>query len=286
VKQQWIDAAWELAQSPADYYLGPRKIFRGRIIDIGGWATDPVTLEDCGYTKMKLSILMSSYYHKESHDVAVEMWRQRKTQQNKMGSVCFTTYNHIIKGHSAKAFNERREGKTASKGEGGFVGSVMGPCIQAVSLTLLPKNKVGIDVYYRTTEFLKKFPADLVMLKELIAPFDMDGLRVTGVRCFFSNITIHGQYIAMLLPLTPFADWTHELSACREKDPDWHANAMKWIGRYIVPEYMPPDGEKFSQAKKVKDNILARIKGKQLQWLIAYVREHHPGIKGVRREAI
>jgi hypothetical protein len=46
----------------------------------------------------------------------------------------------------------------------------MGPCIQAVTLTWLSRTDVGLDVFYRTTEFYKKFPADLLLLTETHPP--------------------------------------------------------------------------------------------------------------------
>src|SRR3546814_7634192 len=80
----------------------------------------------------------------------------------------------------------------------------MGPCIQAVTITQVKGGKNGqyfIDCFYRTTELLKKFPADLVFIRDvLLKDFDFSGMEFLGMRCHFANITVHPQYFVTLIP--------------------------------------------------------------------------------------
>jgi hypothetical protein len=44
-------------------------------------------------------------------------------------------------------------------------------------------------VPYRSTEVFKKFPADIVLLRDLLLPpFDFSGMEIT-VTCYFANMT-------------------------------------------------------------------------------------------------
>jgi hypothetical protein len=77
-----------------------------------------------------------------------------EVEERSYGSVGFTTYNHFLKNSPTK------KSKRAS---------VMGPCIQSVVITQHNKKQYSIDCFYRTTELLKKFPADLVFIRDVLS---------------------------------------------------------------------------------------------------------------------
>jgi len=68
----------------------------------------------------------------------------------------------------------------------------------------------------------------------------------------------------------------------RKADKTFWTWFLKWTGRYICPEY-GLGVEKFSQAKRVKDDALERIPN--LREMRAYIRKHHPGFSRGRRAA-
>jgi hypothetical protein len=119
MKDDWIVHCLELSAQPADIYSGCRKILFDRSLTFGELfdADDPIVLEDCGYTRNKLSHLTRGYLHEESRDFAIMLWNLRR-QKTSYGSVGFTTYNHFVKN------NMEKKSKRAS---------VMGPCIQSVT---------------------------------------------------------------------------------------------------------------------------------------------------------
>jgi hypothetical protein len=258
LKQEWVDYCLGFAAEPADFYSGCRKILREKRM-IYQQLDDSLTLADCGFTSHKMRYLMRAYMHEESLRVAVDLWGRRRIQ-DKYGSVGVTCYNHFIKSE-----------KTSKRA------SVMGPCIQSFTVTYLNKRTYAVDVFYRTTELLKKFPADLVFLREvLLPPFDFSGMALTEVNCHFANVTIHPMYFATILPLIP--DPVGALEVLREKDPYFWNWVNKWNARYVCDEFHRGIA-KFAQALRVHKDARERILPDVLAEVQAYTRKHHPPIK-------
>jgi hypothetical protein len=258
---QWINHSLEMCLTKPDFYLGSRKIFRGRRITFTG-LDESLTLDDAGYTNSKLSILKGLYVNKESLDAAIILWN-RLHGRKKYGSASFHTYNHYIKGP-----------KDPTKGSP--VRSVMGPCIQAVSLTHFENKTYSVDVFYRTTEFMKKFPADLILLRDTFMPnFNTKELGLEGIHCYFANITVHAQYFATLS--ANLDDPIHWMDQIREKDPKWFQNVIRWTSRYLCDEYSSAI-EKFAQSMRIKMDVNKRLTKTNRLKMAEYCRTYHPGV--------
>lgn len=271
MKDEWTQSVLKLANRPADFYSGCRKIITGRSLlfhDL--WdAEDPLVLEDAGYTRNKMGHLTRLYFHEESVDMALKLWALRRSKTS-YGSVSFTTYNHLLKNDMEK------KSKRAS---------VMGPCIQSVCVTQVKGGKNGqyfIDAFYRTTEILKKFPADLVFIRDvLLKDFDFSGMEFLGMRCHFANITVHPQYFVVVLP--HLDDWRGELEKIKAKDKYFYDWIIKWTARYLCEEHYRGIA-KFAQALRVKDGADEMIRGKFRKELTQYLRDNHPGHRNEYQE--
>jgi hypothetical protein len=255
VRNDWLEFCDSLARRKDHVgYCGCRKIFRSVV-----WDTildDSLQLADIGYTSNKMKQLERNYFHRESWEMAQTLWDRRK-QQGKYGSVGFTTYNHLLKGDIEK------KSKRAS---------VMGPCIQAVTLTLVKKGVYEVDVFYRTTEVLKKFPADLIFLRDiLLKPFGVEGCKL---RCHFANLTLHPMYWVTIMPLQrkPIS----QLKVLRHSDEHFWKWVVKWTARYMCEEF-GHGIEKFSQAKRVRDTSAAKLDNAEA--VAKYLRKNHPGYR-------
>lgn len=264
MKSEWVKNILKLSVREADFYSGCRKIHAGRMITFNElWdTTDPLVLEDAGYTKSKLKHLIRLYLHEESRDMAIKLWDERR-KKTSYGSVGFTCYNHLLKNDPTK------KSKRAS---------VMGPCIQSVVITQVRGGKRGaytIDCFYRTTELLKKFPADLVFIRDVLLPgFNFEGMEFLGMRCHFANITVHPQYFVTLLP--HLDDPIAELEVIKKKDRYFYDWIIKWTARYLCEEHYRGIA-KFAQALRVKMDADKRITGKRRKKLVEYLRANHPG---------
>jgi len=266
LKQEWVDYCLGFAAEPADFYSGCRKILREKRMLFQ--QLDPsLQLADAGFTNHKMRYLMRAYMHEESLRVAVDLWARRRVQ-DKYGSVGVTCYNHFIKGGDSIADVEAKKSKRAS---------VMGPCIQSVVITYLNKRTYAVDMFYRTTELLKKFPADLVFARDvLLPPFDFTGMTCESINCHFANVTIHPMYFATVLPLIP--DPVRALELLRERDKYFHDWVVKWTARYVCDEFHRGIA-KFAQALRVHMDARKRIHPDALEAVQAYIRANHPPLK-------
>jgi len=262
-KSAWINNALTFAAQREDLYSGCRKILRNRTVsfplDLSG-----LQLSDAGYTSSKLKMLVKNYLHEESLKTAVDLW-QLRLEKAKYGSVSFTTFNHFVKGKGT--LNEILEKKSKRA-------SVFGPCIQSVVITWISRKEVQVDVFYRTTEWLKKFPADIVLIRDvLLAPFKLD--KFTGqVNFHFANITIHPMYFVTILP--HLEKPTMVLEGLKKKDKYFHDWVVKWSARYLCPQYSRGI-QKFAQAMRVKKDAEERLDKQTIKNLQKYLVTNHPG---------
>lgn len=262
--RQWITELLMLCATPEDLYSGCRKIIRNKSITFT--LDDSLQMHHSGYTKSKMTMLTKNYLHQESQDMAVRLWDRRR-EQAKYGSVSFTTFNHFVKGKGTLEEIIEKKSKRAS---------VFGPCIQSVSITWLSKGDAAVNIFYRTTEFAKKFPADLVFIRDiLLAPFDFTGQEVT-VTCHFANITIHPMYIVTVLPL--LKEPIKSLDAIKKTDKHFFNWTVKWTARYICPEFHRGIA-KFAQAMRVHKDANERLDKTTLKLLQSYMRDNHPGYR-------
>lgn len=261
LKDEWIKQCLRASRQRADFYSGCRKILRSKTLVFTG-LDDSLQLADAGYTKSKLTMLKKNYLHEESLQVAIDLWK-RRLGQGKYGSVGFTCYAHFVKGGSIDAKRSKRA-------------SVFGPCIQSVVLTLLNKREAVVTVFYRTTELLKKFPADLVFIRDvLLEGFNFDGLDVT-LECQFANITVHPMYGVTLIPSLP--DWERELNRMKVADRYFFDWWIKWSARYVCEEHHRGIA-KFSQALRVAKDVAERTDPDTLSKFRDYCRVNHPGYR-------
>lgn len=262
MRREWIDMCLDLSVEPADFYSGARKIIRNRSFTFKRPRSDLV-MADAGYTKSKMTMLVKNYMHEESIAVATQLWEKR-VKQRKYGSVSFTCFAHFVKGGSIDAKRSKRA-------------SVFGPCIQSVCLTYLNDHTTSIDVFYRTTELFKKFPADLVFFRDvLLAFFDFSAAPVKNITFHFANITCHPMYFVTILPLLD--DPIAELEIIRQADPYFFNWIVKWTARYLVPKHHRGI-QKFAQAMRVHKDAQERIPSDKLKPLIKYLDKHHPGYR-------
>lgn len=269
MRQDWIDNATELCERKATFYSGCRKILRSRSVFFEHMVDDLV-LADAGYTKSKMTMLKKAYLHEESRQSALEQWDIR-LGKGKYGSVGFHCYNHLIKGHGNRALAESKGERTGKASRA----SIMGPCIQSVILTLEDKGGTSVDIFYRTTEFFKKFPADLVFVRDVLLE-DFQLPKLSGITFHFANITLHPMYFVTIIPLLDNPIRT--LDRIKRRDKYFFEWIVKWTARYICPEHHRGIA-KFGQAMRVYDDAHARISKDLMPDLVKYLSDNHPGYR-------
>lgn len=259
MKKFWLDISEKLALQKADLFVGARKVVQAVRFDYE-WDEKTVgdlKMEDAGFTKSKMSMLVRNYYLEPSIKAAVMLWKER-LKKKKYGSVGFSCYAHFVKGDVG--------GHTK-------MGSKFGPCIQAVTLTYHKKRTV-VDVYYRSTELFKKFPADLVFIRDvLLTSFSFREAPIERIRFYCANVSVHSMYAVTLFP--PMKDPIAWLERIRRKDKYFWLWCVKWSARYLCPEHC--NGiQKFMQAMRTCNIANRDIDKKKLRELRVYLRKHFP----------
>jgi hypothetical protein len=246
MKEEWLNHAIDLCEEPGDFYAQGKKFFRQRQILIKDMGPD-LTIEECGFTKVKQTHLRGLYKHEESIEAAKFLWEKRR-KLLRYGSVSFTCYNHFVK-RTKHPF---------------------GPCIQAVVITLVPPESVSVDIFYRTTEFMKRFAADLVFIREdLMTNFEMGDLKPIGTTFHFANITLHPMYCCNLFHFVD--DPVDLLTGIRRSDPKFHLLVMRWTYRYVFGHT-----DNFQLARRTAKNFMDRVHGQKMAELSDYLKEHKP----------
>jgi len=261
LRSQWVAHCVAMARRPAEFYTGARKIHTGVLAEFSG-VDSSLTIEDAGFTRMKLSMLRRLYWN-ESHAAGVSALWSARVERAKYGSVSVSTYHHLTKSDPEK------RSKRAS---------VMGPCLVGVGLTWLSRDRYAVDAWYRTTELFKKFPADLVFIRDVVLPaLGVEQRFVSRLRCHFANVTSHPMYAVTWLPLLG-SSAVDVLDLVRADDRRFYDWILKWTGRYVCPEHHRGIA-KFAQALRVKKDALGRITGPNLETLRTYIRDNHPGYR-------
>lgn len=256
MRNEWINLCLKMMATPADEYSGARKII-GNVCHTMTELTDDLTLQDCGYTQSKMSMLKRLYLVEESRDAVIPLWKKRQAQR-KYGSVSFTCHGHTTK---------------SDPGKGSKRASVMTPCIQSMSLTYHGDHTTTAHAFYRTTEIFKKFPADLVFIREvLLPPFGAMPDRLTF---FFANVTVHPMYFATLAP--NLDDPVKALEDIETVDPKFWEWCVKWTARYLIEEYHRGI-QKYAQGMRVHDMFQQLIDPGIKEELTGYVGDNHPGM--------
>lgn len=281
-RNEWLKLCLRLSAQEADFYSGARKIIRNVHWTLPS-LTPELTLSDAGYRgNAKLRQLERNYIHAESRDMAKVLWEGR-LKRGKYGSVGFHCFNHYIKGTNTNYFEWLRRKKASAEEKKEFDvprskrASVMGPCIMSVAITLLNDGTTGVDCFYRTTELFKKFPADLVFIRDsLLSGFDFSEAPVSHINFHFASVTCHPMYFVTLMPLLP-APLT-ELERLRKTDRYFHDWVVKWSARYLCDEYMRGI-QNFQQAMRVRKDALEKLKDRRLVLIQKYLRDYHPGYR-------
>lgn len=260
MKDEWINFCLDMMATPAHETSGARKIISNvqrTFTDI----KDDLVMNDAGYTQSKMSMLKRLYLVEESQLAVVPLW-QKRLKQRKYGSVSFTCHGHVTKSDPNK---------------GSKRASVLTPCIQSMSLTYHGNHTTEAHAYYRTTEVFKKFPADLVFIRDvLLPPFDFSAAPLTQLTFFFANVTVHPMYFATLAP--NLDDPVAALERIEKTDPYFWTWCVKWTARYTIEEYHRGI-QKYAQGMRVHTMFHKLIDPDILEELTEYVGDNHPGMK-------
>lgn len=160
---EWLSLVWFVGQMPGSSYTGVRKIAEDVSWHLPGHKLKhDLYYTDIGYTKTKHTQLLRNYWNQENVDKAIEKMLFRKDAFQT--SVAITLNNETKK-------------KTS-----------MGFCMQTLIITK-NQNRTVVDIYYRSTELIQKFLADMVFFSIMLPPvFKQMEVNPELIRFRFANV--------------------------------------------------------------------------------------------------
>lgn len=204
IEEKWLGLVEELCLDPIPdrminsgikYYTNKTLTFTGEEWNQGFG----VSLAELGYggRSTKMNQLTRNYYNHESIESAKNKLAERMTKKSDYSSVMATMVG------------DEKDPRS------------QGHCMSSTIVTYNPKDFVTeeptltVDIYYRVTEVVKKFGADLIFLSQKVIP-DMlpEGLSsedITEVRFHFANIYFSPLFLPILVPQMDVIDLMYRI---------------------------------------------------------------------------
>jgi len=212
MKDRWVELVTQLALRPdPDRMISSGiKYFRDIAFSISGeeWNNGfPVSLADLAYEgrSTKMAQLSRNYLNKPSLEAARNKLIERTKKKADYSSVMV----------SMQAMD--KDGRS------------QGHCLAYTIVTHNPKNyttgkpEVFVDVYYRVTEVIKKFGADLIFLHDvvipqiLVEPYFLPE-DITKVTFHFSNIYFSPLFLPIMVPQMDVIKLMYDISDTQPKE--------------------------------------------------------------------
>lgn len=172
---QWTELIWKVASTKTLVISGVRKIVSDIQFQLTWDQLNSCELKysDICYTPSKEKQLLRNYWNEDEVEAAVEKLLSRK------GKV-----------HSSVSIQLRgREKDSRSQGY----------CMQNMVITITPE-KSYVDIYYRSTEVIQKFLADLIFFSRMLPKiFDKIGVSPDLVRFKFANVYLSSVFIPIFI---------------------------------------------------------------------------------------
>jgi len=202
-----IDLVYHAVAQPTFVIHGVRKIVQAISWQEQSLPPAKDMLKELGYTSAKMTRLMGVYYNREEVAKAKEKLKQRTGKE-----------------HSSVSILMRNQEKTHPQTQGWCIQNIV------ISETWHRRNRiVTADVFYRSTEVILKFGADLTLLHRV---FDELEIAPSPVRFYFANLYISAVFFPLLFSFTnPIKFFEH----IRRHDKPFHHLAAKAVSRYLDP---------------------------------------------------
>ena len=172
--EQWKQLIWDVARHPTLAVSGVRKIASDVSFEIPGDQLTPgLNYTDLCYTAAKGRQLMRNYWNQEEADAAVSKLLSRRG-----------------KDHSSVSIQLRGQEKDSRS---------QGYCMQNMVITVTPMVSY-VDIYYRSTELIQKFLADLIFFSKTLPPiFGELGIEPEAIRFKFANVYLSAMFMPIFL---------------------------------------------------------------------------------------
>ena len=254
-----IDLIYQAVAHPTFVLHGVRKIVQGVHYQTNALPPAPDILRDLGYKPVKVTRLMNLYFNAEEVRKAKAKLKERVGEE-----------------HSSVSILTRNMEKTHPQTQGW--------CIQNITVSETYRQKqryVTVDVFYRSTELIMKFGADLTLLHKY---FEAMEIQPAVIRFYFANAYISAVFFPMLFRHTDGVKLFHHI---KKHDPKFWWLATKAVSRYLDPVNRYTYRAQVKQRELAQDLDRAPIDRYLLnsgRELAEYHQQHLPKKSNVRKK--
>lgn len=193
---KWSKFVWAVAAAPTLAITGVRKVVSDQSFELtwGELTSSTLRYQDLCYTKAKGAQLNRNYWDEEESTNAVEKLLERASKPHSSVSI------------------QLRNGAKDSRSQG--------YCMQNMVITMTATT-CTVDVYYRSTELIQKFLADLVFFADKLPKlFEKLGREPSVIRFKFANVYLSAVFMPIFLRFEkyPAEFFSHTL----ERDPKFY----------------------------------------------------------------
>ena len=238
-----VDLVYHSIAQPTFVLHGVRKIVQGVFWEEETLPPALDILRDLGYQKQKVTRLMNIYYNREEVAKAKAKLKQREGEEHSSVSILM---RNMEKTHPA----------------------TQGWCIQNVTISVKYERKekiVTADVFYRSTEAIQKFGADISLLHEVFNELEV---TPSPVRFYFSNLYVSAVFFPLLFKHT---DPVKLLEHTRKTDKDFFWLAAKAVSRYLDPV----DRYNYKTQQKQRAIMQTLDRERLDEYLLKHLGEYH-----------
>lgn len=218
MEQSWVDFIVYLSGKKPTAYVQIRKMFRNEMLIIPFKDFDGTNLQvqNLGYAegKTKMNQLVRNYLNEDELIRIREAFKEREGKSQ----TCLTA--------RFGALEKRKDS--------------MGFCMQTITLNYFHKPEPGnprftVEIYYRSTEIVQKFFADLMFLEQIVFPILLDGLpEPDEIRFNFSNIYLSSMFLPVFMQVVDLPEYLEYL---KESDQRWFSRTVSgYVNKCINPD--------------------------------------------------
>ena len=209
--KQWTHLIRAIGNTEGLVYSGVRKI----VADIK-WSlpwekltSHKLKYPDLDYTLSKRSQLLRNYWDTEAVEAAMEKLMARRGKDH-------TSVSIQLKGQKKDPRSQ------------GF-------CMQNLVITMT-KEVVTVDIYYRSTELVQKFLADLIFFSEVLPPlFERLGKEPTVIRFTFANVYLSSVFMPIFCRLD--SDPAEFFRTLQLNDPRFFRTCGLATSKFLKPDH-------------------------------------------------
>lgn len=208
----WRRLIWDSSGADTLAITGVRKVCADQSFQLTWWELLEIrdlNYEDLCYTKAKGAQLNRNYWDQSGVDAAVEKLNGRRDKPHSSVSI------------------QLQNGPKDSRSQG-F-------CMQNLVISVTPET-CTVDIYYRSTELIQKFLADLVFFsRKLPELFGRLGYRPTVVRFKFANTYLSAVFMPIFLRFEP--DPLGFFQNLERRDPKFFRTCGLATRRFFTPTH-------------------------------------------------